>query len=911
MSTAILILESTDSGIKDRILGCIRVTKDNKKRNLPLTSVHISARVADRLAHVTVKETFKNPYTDHLEAVYIFPLSGGCAVSSFEMKVGDRTIVGKVDERQAAREQYAEALQEGKRAALMEQERDDVFTVQVGNLPPGEEVTVTMTYSEKLAYFDNGTTEIRLPLVVAPRYIPGQALNRDNVGDGVELDTDIVPDASRITPPRLAQGVDPKTALNLTVELAGDQTIEDLSCSQHATRVGTSKDGVKVSLSREDDLLDRDFVLRWRVATDALQSNFLVYRHPENKDECYGMISLLPPQSTDIASPPRDVIFVVDRSGSMQGVKMVSAARACSLLLATLGPKDRFAVQAFDNVCEWMNQDSDRFVLADETGIEAGNKFLRGISSRGGTEMHRSLQEAILTMKTRKNPSRRLPVIVVLTDGEVGNEGAILKHIQSELADSRVFTIGVDTAVNDGFLRRLASIGGGTATFVQPGAQLEDALSGVGREIGTPLVTGLTIEDVNCGLDNKSVAPSKLSDLFEGRASSAFFRFSAGKLKDLKNAKVKVKGQFVDGKPFVEEVVARIIDVPALAQLWAKAYVVDLEDKYRIASAHEQAALHKEIVEVAVAHSLLTKFTAFVVVDHAEIVNAGGANRKIVQPVQMPAKWEMAQSNAPASPAPAFFQNSPARYGSASAPASAGWGGAASGSMKKAKSSERDKCWTAPSSSWDAPTSQQAPMSQQPQQAPQAPRSMGAPMPSAGPVSAFSLDDQAATGANFIENEPMGSMEADGCLPPPVQEQPLTLAESIRRKIQSSQGKNKDQKEAAPTGLSQSYRNFEMVLKKIFAAINNGTNPGSEELDEARMQLIAVLSNSELAVKLPLLQKYLRADVIQLIASIESSTTVSVSLKTLAIEHEKLFLKVAEESAAIGAAHRPFWQLNV
>ncbi len=497
MSTAITILERTaERGTEDRVLGCIRITKDDKKRNLPLTSVQISARVADRLAHVTVKETFKNPYNDHLEAVYIFPLSGGCAVSSFEMKVGDRTIVGKVDERQAAREQYVEAMQEGKRAALMEQERDDVFTVQVGNLPPGEEVTVVMTYSEKLAYFDNGTTEIRLPLVVAPRYIPGAPVHRDNVGDGVEMDTDIVPDASRITPPRLAPGVDPKTALNLSVELVGDQTIEDLSCSQHATRMGTSKDGIKVTLSREDDLLDRDFVLRWRVATDSLQSNFLVYRNPENAIECYGMLSLLPPKATEIAAPPRDVIFVVDRSGSMQGVKMVSAARACSLLLATLGPKDRFAIQAFDNVCEWMTFGGERFAYADEAGLDAGNKFLRDISARGGTEMYNSVREAIDTMKARQNKTRRMPVIVILTDGEVGNEAEILKHIQMELADSRVFTIGVDTAVNDGFLRRLAAIGGGTVTFVQPGAQLEDALSGVGREIGTPLITDLTIEDI-------------------------------------------------------------------------------------------------------------------------------------------------------------------------------------------------------------------------------------------------------------------------------------------------------------------------------------------------------------------------------------------------------------------------------
>jgi Ca-activated chloride channel homolog len=641
MIPAILLLDKSEVGLSSRMLGCIHVNHGQKKRSLPLTSVQIAARVADRLAHVTVTETFMNPFSDHLEAVYIFPLAGGSAVSSFKMKVGERTIVGKVDERQAARDQYVEALQEGKRAALMEQERDDVFTVQVGNLPPGEEVQVEITYSEKLAYFDNGTTEIRLPLVVAPRYIPGNVVSRPNLGDGVELDTDIVPDASRISPPRLAPGVDPKTALSLSVELAGEQMIEDLSCSQHATRVGTSKDGFKISLAREDELLDRDFVLRWRVATDSVQSNLLLYRNPVDKSQCYGMISILPPRLDEVASMPRDVIFVVDRSGSMSGVKMVSAARACSILINTLGPKDRFAVQAFDDMIEWMNQHSgQRFVCADEGGKQLGERYLRTIGARGGTEMHGAMQDAIVNMRARSDASMRLPVIVVLTDGEVGNESPILKHIQSELGDTRVFTVGVDTAVNDGFLNRLAALGGGTSTFVQPGAQLEDALSSIGREIGTPVVTNLTLEDINCDLDKTSIAPSKIPDLFEGRASSAFFRLSARKLKDLKSGRIRIKGRRANGERFSQEVQAKVVDLPALSQLWAKSYIVDLEDSYRVSNASTQIALHKQIVDVAIAHSILTKFTAFVVVDHAEIVNAGGDVRTLVQPVQMPAQWD-------------------------------------------------------------------------------------------------------------------------------------------------------------------------------------------------------------------------------------------------------------------------------
>ena len=446
MTIALPLIKESEKNTARREFGSVEVMTDQKRIKLPLARVDLRARVADRLAHVTVTETFQNPFKEHLEAVYIFPLSGGCAVSSFQMKVGDRLIEGKVEERRAARAQYAQAMQEGKRAALLEQERDDVFTVQVGNLPPGEEITVILSYSEKLPYFNQGLTEIRLPLVVAPRYIAGVPLERDSVGDGIELDTTEVPDASRISPPRLAPGVQAKVSVAISVDLTDADAIEDLSCSQHATRMGASKEGFTVSLARVDELLDRDFVLRWRVATDSVQSKFLIYKDTagggalwpagnvvsgpaNNKDqsaqakaagpvqkktsqgqkpggkadsakvagsnltsgqsgeeECpagmpeyYGMISLTPPREGEIVKPARDVIFVVDRSGSMQGIKIVSAARACSYLLATLGPTDRFAIQTFQYGTDWMKAvDGGYFIDADEAGLEAGYKFLRG-----------------------------------------------------------------------------------------------------------------------------------------------------------------------------------------------------------------------------------------------------------------------------------------------------------------------------------------------------------------------------------------------------------------------------------------------------------------------------------------------------------------------------------------------------
>ncbi|MDZ4837056.1 MAG: VIT domain-containing protein [Candidatus Melainabacteria bacterium] len=165
----------------ERKLGAMRVGQGSTTITLPLDSVDITARAVGRVVEVTLTQVFKNPYSEHLEAEYVFPLAGCSSVNGFKMHVGGRTVIGTIQERRLAREEYNRALSEGKRASLLEQERDDVFTMQVGNIPPQEKITVELTYTEKLEFFENGTTELRLPLVVAPRYIPGTALSREQV----------------------------------------------------------------------------------------------------------------------------------------------------------------------------------------------------------------------------------------------------------------------------------------------------------------------------------------------------------------------------------------------------------------------------------------------------------------------------------------------------------------------------------------------------------------------------------------------------------------------------------------------------------------------------------------------------------------------------------------------------------
>jgi Ca-activated chloride channel family protein len=602
---------------------------------LPLEKVDIQARVVGQIAEVIVQQTFRNEHSEALEAVYIFPLSGGSAVSGFEMRVGSRILRGQVEERAQARQQYQDALQAGKRSALLEQERDDVFTLQVGNIPPGEQVEIKITYSERLSFFENGTTELRLPTVVAPRYVPGRPLDSCDVGDGIEEDTDIVPDASRISPPRLAKGFDPKVGLNIQVELLADG-IRELSCSQHATRTSTSDSTTtRVSLVRTDELLNRDFVLRWKLSEDKVKTSLHTFQSKEGSH--YAMLSILPPRGHEIAASPRDVLFILDRSGSMLGVKMASASKACSTLLSTLGPADRFGICCFNNRVDWFYPDGkmgSRFLPADEAGLKRGEEYLRGITSEGGTELDRAVEAGLAALSIREDEAERIPVAVLLTDGQISDESRVLSRIKKDIGKIRIFTVGIDTAVNQSFLKRLADLSGGTSTFVEPGAPLDDALRAISREIGAPLIVDLAIQ----GMDSivESIAPSRIPDLFTGRSSVTLFQTK-------QPGPIRVKGKFNNGKVFEQVVAPEETSLSAISHLWARARVRDLEDQFRMDS-QSQEKTKKQIIEIAIQHTLLTRFTAFIVVDESEVVNQDGTRRKIVQPVEMPAQWEMDMS---------------------------------------------------------------------------------------------------------------------------------------------------------------------------------------------------------------------------------------------------------------------------
>jgi Ca-activated chloride channel family protein len=373
-----------------------------ERGNLPLQAIDVDAALTGLVARVALTQTFGNRFDQPLEASYIFPLPDRAAVTEFRMEVGERLVEGVLKERGQARADYDTAVREGRRASIAEEERPGVFTMRVGNLLPGERVTIRLVMTGPLPW-DEGEATFRFPLVVAPRYIPGSPLEGEPVGQGTEPDTDAVPDASRISPPVLLPGFPNPVDLSIKVRIdpAGLE-VGAVRSSLHAM-VEEARDGIRTLRVEPGERADRDFVLRMATGSEAVSTAVTAVEDAEGGQGTFAL-TLLPPVGADAATP-RDLVFVLDRSGSMTGWKMVAARRAVARMIDSLTERDRFALLAFDNLIETPPQTGEPEGLEGNppAGLRAAGdnarfravEFLSRLDARGGTEMAAPLARAL------------------------------------------------------------------------------------------------------------------------------------------------------------------------------------------------------------------------------------------------------------------------------------------------------------------------------------------------------------------------------------------------------------------------------------------------------------------------------------------------------------------------------------
>ncbi|WP_240275040.1 VIT domain-containing protein [Mycobacterium ulcerans] len=600
-------------------------------RRLPLKAVSVQTAVVGMTATSTVRQRFVNTGDTAIEATYVFPLPARAGVTDFVADLAGRRVVGVLEERGQAREDYEQALAAGQRAAIVEEDRPDVFSVRVGNLGPGEQATIEMCLTGPLA-FEDGEATYRFPLVVAPRYTTGHPVGGDQTGSGVARDTDAVPDASRVTPPLLTDADErPDLQISLSVDGAG-LPVSDLRASLPTAVLAPAADGLARLRVESGARADRDFVLRFRLDQGRLSSSALLVADAAGADatdaeEGTWSLTLVPP--AEPSSAPRDVVVVLDRSGSMGGWTMVTARRAAGRIVDMLDAGDRFCVLAFDDRIETPPAMPDGLVPASDRNRFAASSWLGSLRSRGGTVMAQPLTNAV-EMLADSGEDRQASVVLV-TDGQISGVDHLLRSLAPAVGRTRIYCVGVDRAVNAGFLERLAGLGSGRAELVESEDRLDEVMARLARTIGRPALTSIRVRAEGFEAIEDTVTPDRVPDAFAGVPCVISGRYRG----PAADAALHVEADGATGR-YTATVTARpVTDARAVQTIWARSVVRDLEDAYACGRGTDE--LEQRLVAHSIRFGVLSRFTAFVAIDPER--SEAGPIAEVMQPVELPSGW--------------------------------------------------------------------------------------------------------------------------------------------------------------------------------------------------------------------------------------------------------------------------------
>lgn len=612
----------------------LRTEKPGRYVRAPLVSSSYDISITGPVVRATVTQRFRNPSDKWVEGRYAFPLPDESAVDQLRMRIGRRFIEGEVKEREQARQDYEQAKAEGRKAALVEQQRPNLFTNDVANIGPGEVVVVEIAWLQTLAPSGNAF-EMRLPLVVAPRYNPRPVVHAVDFGENGWAISDPVPDRdaieSPIADPREETPGTIRNPVEIDIDLDAGFPLGAIASRHHEVTV-TRQDADTATIRLDSAVAaDRDFVLTWTPAVGAVPHAALFRESAGGRDYYLAMLTPPAPEAVTTA-PPRDVIFVQDVSGSMDGESIRQARRGLELAVRRLKPRDRFDIVFFN---DRMWRYSPVMVPATPGNIEKTAGAIRDMVADGGTEMLPALEEALAD--TDPAGDGRLRQIVFLTDGAVGNEGEMLEAISMGLGDSRLFTVGIGSAPNSYFMTRAAELGRGSVVYVDDLSEVAKQMAGLFRRIENPVLTDMTATLPD---DADGLSPDPLPDLYAGEPVVFAFRLPEGETGSV----ALTAGR--DGKGFEWRMdLAQARERDGVAKLWARKHIRRLEAlaSSPIGWQTGRDGLEAEILQTALAHHLVSRMTSLVAVDVTPS-RPGGENVVSTEvPLNLPAGWNPAK----------------------------------------------------------------------------------------------------------------------------------------------------------------------------------------------------------------------------------------------------------------------------
>ncbi|MFT6891066.1 MAG: Ca-activated chloride channel family protein [Halioglobus sp.] len=578
--------------------------------------------ISGMIAQVRLEQTFRNDTDGWVEAVYAFPLPDTGAVKAMEMQVGERLIRGNIKEKSIAKKIYQQAKKAGKKASLVAQQRPNLFTNRVANIGPGELITVRLDYVQQVD-FGQGEFSLRFPMTITPRYIPGAPTKEPaehEANESLEFNpylgwaqaTDVVPDASAITPllnPNPGSDAAPINAIEITVELDVGMPLAKVDAAYHELAMARSKNRYEIRLANRFSEMDRDFVMSWQAVTGAApQAAVFTERVGE---EHYGLLMVIPPaleSSKVLDQMAREIILVIDTSGSMGGVAIEQARESLSVALNGLKPQDSFNVIEFNSHYRML---FNRAVAASPHNVQQGLEYVRHLEAGGGTEMLPALRAAFGTPRASLGEGgQRIRQVVFVTDGAVGNEQQLFEEITQRLGDNRLFTVGIGSAPNSWFMRKSAQFGRGTHLHIGDLSEVSEKMATLFTQIATPVAANINIQ-WPVGVES---FPQKVSDLYKGEPVVVAVNSGTTPLEGLITVSGDVGGQLWSRQLELGNKDREAMpDHPGVGTLWARRKITSLLDELVTGRSKEQ--VRADVLEVALKHALLSPYTSFVAVE--------------------------------------------------------------------------------------------------------------------------------------------------------------------------------------------------------------------------------------------------------------------------------------------------------
>ncbi|WP_373536403.1 VIT domain-containing protein [Microcoleus sp.] len=599
----------------------VKTQNTAREQVFPLKKTEVKAKIAGNISRVEVVQKFENPFPESLEAVYVFPLPDEAAVDDMEIKIGDRIIKGDIKRRDEALEIYQKARQEGRTAGLLEQERSNIFTQSLANIKPGEKIEVTIRYTESLK-FVGGDYEFVFPTVVGPRYVSRNTTDPD-----------------RINPPVLTPGTRSGHDIAVEVEIDAGVAIGDVRSTSHQITTDRSANIVRVKLADSDTIPNKDLILRYRVAGENTRATVLTQSDQRGGHFATYLIPALNYKTNEIV--PKDVVFLMDTSGSQQGEPLAKSKELMRRFIQGLNPKDTFTIIDFANTAKAL---STTPLANTEANRQMAIKYIDALQANGGTELLNGIQTV---MKFPATKTGTLRSIVLITDGYIGNENEVLAQVQQSLKPgNRLYSFGVGSSVNRFLLNRLAEVGRGTSQVVRQDEASAPAAEKFFRQINNPVLTNIQVSWEGMG-EKPEIYPIAPPDLFTSQPLVLF-----GKKSDRINGQLRIRGTQAGGKVYEQvlpvnfaresgrqrestSVAASVTDFgnPAVAQLWGRSRIKGLMNQM---FGGETKSLVEAVTNTALTYHLLSEYTALVAVSEEVRVEPDGSRRRVQVPVELP-----------------------------------------------------------------------------------------------------------------------------------------------------------------------------------------------------------------------------------------------------------------------------------